>query len=131
DFKAIRELPFKEREKDFEVLWHSNYWDGMLSGVIKMGDREYWIECVLDGVCALSPEPDVGYVNGRNFAIVQLTDEQIQELYRRHTDFQESVGRHTDYTKGSRTLGAHGKDLEGYYKRAKEWPPVDFSTNEV
>lgn len=131
DFRAIRETGFKERDKDFELLWHCNYWDGMLSGVIKMDGRECWIECVLEGVVARSPEPEQGYINGRNFAIFQLSDEQIKELYDRHKDFQESVGTHTDYTAGKRTLGAHGKDMEGYYKRAKERPPLDFSTNEV
>lgn len=131
DFRAIREFPFKERGKDFEVLWHCNYWDGMLSGVVRMGSREFWTECVLDGVVALSPEPDEGYLNGRNFAIVQLDDDQIKELYARHKDFQESVGTHTDYTGGKRALGAHCKDMEGYYKRAKERPPMDFSGNEV
>jgi len=131
DFLAIREFPFKERGKDFEVLWHSNYWDGMLSGVVRMDAREYWIECVLDGVVGLSPEPEEGYLNGRNFAIVQLDDDQIKELYFRHKDFQESVGKHTDYTGGQRTIGAHCKDSEGYYKRAKERPPLDFSGNEV
>jgi len=132
DFRLIRDLPHKKRDVDFKMLWHCSYWDGVLSGVILMGGHEHWFECVLDGVVGLSSDVEEGHLTGRNFAIVRLEDEQIGELYRRHRDFQESVGTHCDYDEsGKRALGAHQKDSEGYYKRAKERPTLDFSNNEV
>lgn len=137
DFNSIREM--EEYDDDGETvrkLWHQNYWDGPLSGVVMFKGREHWFECVLEGV--VGKTIDGSLLDARAFAIVALTDEQIAELYARHRDFQENVGRHCDYSysdegKSSRQLGnlASKDKRDDFYARAKTLEPLDFSQNRV
>jgi len=136
DFSLIREWEPKEDNRDFKVLWHCNFWDGPLSGVMMFEGREHWFETLLEGPVGFNLEGEV--LMGRVYAIVLLTDEQIARLRSDHEDFQRHVGTHTDYTYAedgsrSRAIGAVRKDWEksGYFERAKTREPLKLSENEV
>lgn len=136
------DLPwFNEDGEELRLLWHSNYWDGVLSGMCVLNGREHWFECVNQDVLVDDSDPEfIEY--GRLFAVVLLTDAEIAEEKRRHTLFQTYVGTHCDYTyegpKRRRTLGAMVKDWakdgpakNPFYEQQKGWPTLDFKQNEV
>lgn len=133
DFDALRDLEeIEEDGQEFKMLWHHSYYDGPLSGVAMFREREHWFQCVLEGEVARAM--DGHFIGGRVFAIVELTDEQIKELYTRHEAFERHVGTHTTYKyegrKADRELGAVNpqKDWDKFYDEYKD-KHLDFSAN--
>lgn len=136
DFSKMRDL--EEHDNDggaFRMLWHCNYWDGPLSGVVMYKDREHWFECVLEGVVGRTTGGE--FLTARAFAIVEMTDEQIAEQRYRHESFEKHVGTHTSYTyengKRSRQIGAvhPEKDWDKYQEEVKDRVPQDLSGNRI
>lgn len=124
-YQSLPQIP------EMKKLWYLGYWDGVWSGVCEVDGQK----CFFDFLEAwydnnrYPDEDDLDYDTFeapwyRRFLIVKLTDEQYQELEKRHAKFQRMVGCHTDYdengkcgTKNSPT--ATSETLKQYYDEAK------------
>lgn len=69
---------------DAVPLYHLNYYDGPLSGIIKVGDHHFYVSSI--------------YGEERKWwAAWELTEEELTKEQERHKLFQQYVGTHTDY----------------------------------
>ena len=68
---------------DIKLLYYCNYWDGMLSGMLAYKDRKHWFSCFDDSIDYRKYDEktdefeDLGWY--RRFAIIELSDKQIEE----------------------------------------------------
>jgi hypothetical protein len=69
---------FPERPR---YLWSCTRYDGATSGICLHKGREHWFKCVYDDqwIDRSGSEPE--YLQGRIFALVELTDEDIKHEY--------------------------------------------------
>ena len=84
------------------LLWHSNYYDGVLSGVVLYENKPHWIDLAIEddsgiydestGECTYGPEGDWF----RKFWIYELDHNNCVRLFSEHGLFQGHVGLHTD-----------------------------------
>lgn len=100
------QIPFK----DITLKWHSNYHDGMLSGVAEYRNELVWFECCDDLMTDYlrSDNIDIDYeIPGfnfyRRFLIYELSDEDVKELTYWHDLFCKHVGEHTNYVNNERS----------------------------
>jgi hypothetical protein len=110
------------------LLWHDDYWDGPLSGMLLYQGKEYWFQMIAE-----NDDPDL-VAFYRRFAVLELTEAQLQEEHKWHTLFQEKVGTHTDYdVAGQRELGAlKPQELwHEFYDAYKECTPSTYLENTV
>lgn len=86
---------------DIRYDWHSNYYDGPLSGACEYAGERFWFHCFEED----GPDPS-GEVDEdgdrivrqyRRFKLVRLTLEEWADEDSRHRLFRECVGDHTDY----------------------------------
>lgn len=78
-----------DEQPDLTMLWHSNYYDGPLSGVAEYNGEMVWFDCEDYG--------DWGDDKVRSYALYRLTDEAKAVLISNHNDFREAVGHHCDH----------------------------------
>lgn len=119
-------LPQIERA-DVRLLWHHDFWDGPVSGMVLYRGALCWCQMVAEN------DADAGDWY-RRFAVIRLSDEQQTEEQRWHELFREKVGRHTDYDEeGQRLIGGlEPRDQwPAFYDAYRERTPPDFSANEV
>jgi hypothetical protein len=126
DYLKVSRVP----KSDIRLLWHSGYWDGIISGLLLFKGEKYWFQMIKEGA-------DIIYNEGnerRIYLIVELSGFELTKLEYWHDLFKEKVGTHTEYDDtGKRAIGAlKPKELwddfyESFAKREKE----DFSDNEV
>lgn len=76
----------EKHQPNLEMWWHTNYYDGPLSGMAKYDGEWVWFDC--------SEEDDYG---DRKFALYQLTEEQIGGATAHYFEFRDSVGSHCDH----------------------------------
>lgn len=120
------------------MLWHAHYWDGPLSGYVKVDNETgYWVkmedefryQLFVSAECADCPNKTNRYCCdqhvGRIFLVYKLTPEQEQAFLADHELFREHVGTHTDYYDGEegpgrRELGAvkPRDQWDAYYKHS-------------
>lgn len=125
------------------MLWHSDYWDGPLSGYVQLdGDDGFWVDCIADmwdmrpDDCDTSCTGEDGgkgcpeYKGDRRcrvYLVYVLDDEQRRIRLANHALFREHVGVHTDYDDcGRRPVGVGVKPSSGhhaYYRADLEVPP--------
>ena len=78
------------------LLWHSDYWDGPISGIAEYRKQEYWFRATND------------HSRKRRYWLVRLAPTELIEELARHDDFREMVGWHCDYQENGRSrLDAH------------------------
>jgi hypothetical protein len=108
----IDALPQGEKVEDVRWVYHTGYYDGPLSGMVRLSDgREVWAEMIEE--CG----EDQGHCSFfRRFQLWQLTDHQYDIEARRHADFQRYVGGHTDYDENGR------RDLS-LVRPQEQWAP--------
>jgi hypothetical protein len=99
-----------DKEPELKMLWHSNYWDGPLSGMAKYNGEDVWFECC--------NEDDFG---DRLFALYRLSEEDHKELFRQHELFQHHVGFHGDHDPNVYQEYKGGNDPDKYYKLQKKF----------
>lgn len=110
---------------DVTLLWHSDFWDGPLSGLIAHRGERLWFQMIAE-----NNEPEAWY---RRFALVRLSEQQLREEEWWHEMFRQHVGTHTDYQRADGDPGTvrprdqHAKFYDPYSKRV----PPDLSANEV
>ncbi len=101
--------------KNYRLLWHSTYWDGMMSGMLLYNDQAYWFSCFDDASDYatwiesdninepdLSPSEQLGFY--RRFAVIELTDEQIAKAKYWNDLFCKYVGTYTNYDENGRPI---------------------------
>lgn len=77
-------------EKEFKIIWVSDYYDGELSGMLQLNRVLYWFEMF---------DQNEDWQKGgwfRRYAIIQPSDEQLNKELEVHRDFQRYVGTHWD-----------------------------------
>lgn len=119
-YQELPEIPHIKK------LWHQGYWDGPCNGVCEVDNKKCWFELIDEWVDHNEwPDEDLDFepLWYRRFLIVQLTDEQFQELKKRHEKFQRMVGTHCDYNdKGERGYYQPNDTTDQYYKEQKSEP---------
>lgn len=109
-------------DEDMDVIpaYHLNYYDGPLSGIIKVADRYFYTASI--------------YGEERKWwAVWELTEEELTNEQERHKLFQQYVGTHTDYYKDkdenwTRDVGTckPRESCDIYYKMENK-PCVDYA----
>jgi len=112
-----------EIKEGIRLLWHSGYYDGVMSGVAEYQGQKVYVEVIKETLNSLKVHDSVYRV----FNVYRLTPEQWEELLAWHEDFQTFVGFHTDYYygengKGKRSPGTapgytHEYAMEMFYER--------------
>lgn len=119
------------------ILWHSDYWDGYLTGLCLYQDRKCWFRCVdSDWVkVGVDEDGDDDLQEHRTFEIVELSPDELAELEQWHDLFRQLVGGHTDYNEqGKRDLSKVNRSKESkdkYYELAKDRVRPTFTDNKV
>jgi len=102
-----------------QILYHSNWWDGMLSGAIKYKNKRYWVNC------------DIDEHHYRIFGIYDLTEEEWKEEDYWHNLFEKYVGEHTKHNERNNRVKAELKDYKDHHKfydSAKERKEKDLKS---
>lgn len=110
-FDLIRDsVPQVELNDEVTVAWTHDSWDCRpLAGVCHYQERAHYFRCVMEGYVGQDNRGNP--LRGRILAIVEMTDEQVQEDRRRHMLFK------SDYPK--------------YEQESKTWEPKNFGDSEV
>ncbi|MEN8121443.1 MAG: hypothetical protein ABFS35_13915 [Bacteroidota bacterium] len=110
----IEDLP-KIDFSETENIWVSDYWDGAISGMIEYQNELYRFEMT---------QENEEWKEGewcRRFAILKLSEEQIEREFIVHEDFQRFVGTHYD----GKQLKSPPKFVEGkmneFYDKHSEY----------
>ncbi len=126
--KTLKELR-EESNGQTRMLWHSNFWDGPLSGVILWNGEKAWFEMYDEKDVEIlmsdvewkewidyhkekyGTEPDeedkIEYDRYRYFKVYRLPQQTMNAIIHNHELFRKYVGTHTDYDEnGSRGRGA-------------------------
>lgn len=91
---------------DYAFLWVSDFWDGPISGMLKLDAVQFWFEQFEES----EDETSLWY---RRYAVVQLSHDQIERENEVHADFQRFVGKHWDYD---------SRPEEKELRPKEEWP---------
>jgi hypothetical protein len=123
--EEVMRVPRIDRE-EVRLLWHSDYWDGPLSGMLAYRGEECWFEAVAEN------DPAGRWC--RRFVLLRLSAGQRADEVRWHGLFREHVGHHTDYDdRGGRPVGSvHPPEKwPGFYDAYRRRTPPDYSANAV
>lgn len=124
---AYRRAPRIERG-DVRLLYHVDFWDGPISGLLVYRGEECWFAMVAES------DPDRSEECYRHFVILRLTAAQLAEEHSWHALFRQKVGTHTDDDgQGRRLPGAlQPRDRwREFYDAYRRRTPPDFAGNEV
>jgi len=123
---AIRSGYPEFKNEDVKWLWHSDYYDGPLSLMVKINDKKYWAEFIdeIEWTEQYGPEPnDVDLHRARFFVVLDPGQERIEYEEYWHELFRTCVGTHTDYDEsGTRNTGKvipQGDSWKFFYGRYK------------
>lgn len=108
---------------EVRLLWHDDFWDGPMSGMLLYRGQECWFQMVAE-----SEDDASGWY--RRFVVLQLSPEQHAEELRWHGLFQRSVGGHSDYPEiGQRAAGdvRPREQWSAFYDSYRKRTPRDFS----
>ena len=89
------------------VLWHLEYWDEPLSGVVEHGGTTYFFQAE---PFDWDDPPSV-----HRLVVYQLSDEELEFERDEHERFRRYVGTHTDYDE-------RGQRRVGEVRPRSEWP---------
>jgi len=118
----IAKVDFSETEN----IWVSDYWDGAISGMLEYQNELFWFEMTQE-----NEEWKAGEWY-RRFAIIKLSNEQIEKELEVHEDFQRYVGTHYDGKQlKSPPKFEEGKMDEFYDKHSEYVKSRSFEDNEV
>lgn len=85
------------RWDDIQLLTHSDYYDGPLSGTLLWEGTRYWYECQAYPWDNMTKEDNL-FVFSQVFHLFELTDEEWAFEDEKHADFEKYVGTHTNYS---------------------------------
>lgn len=104
---------YDDKQPDLEMLWHSNYHDGPLSGMAKYDGEYVWFDIL-----------DEDIYGTRFFGLYQLSEEDQQILFSRHELWTKYIGRHCEHHPDQYADYGTG-DFEKYNEAIKTLPNVD------
>lgn len=91
----------EQLEGTCQILWHQNYYDGVLSGMMLYEDKPCWfVECEEEEpqlVIDEDGDEDYEWTWWRKYSVIELTEEQTTHLFALHGLWQFMVGLHADY----------------------------------
>jgi hypothetical protein len=157
--KTLKELR-EESKGQTRMLWHSNFWDCPLSGVILWNGQKAWFDKVdertdiepwseeeikdwleyessKDDKDKLAEDEYFHYDTHFIYKVYRVHPDFMEHLEDNHRDFQDNVGTHCDYDEnGNRHHNLKPYELHGnYYKKDKKvnvcYPPLDKSDSNV
>ncbi|HUC82047.1 MAG TPA: hypothetical protein VMR70_14180 [Flavisolibacter sp.] len=102
EFNLYKNLVKKISADEIQVLWYMDFYDGMLSGMVRYEEQDCLAETITDYTQAIRP---------RVFAVLQLTEEQIKEANYWHSLFE----KHVDF--GRKPQSEHHLFYESYQRR--------------
>jgi len=108
-----------DKEPDLTMLWHSDYYDGPLSGMALYNGEHVWFDC-----------NDDPFDGDRIYALYRLSTETKQELLRQHKLFEHHVGTHSNHDPNDHQEYSGGNDPEKYYELQKKFPKIDPTEGE-
>lgn len=73
---------------EYQTVWIGDYWDAPMTGMLKIGEELFWFELIKEN---WTREDWF-----RRYAIIRLSDEQLEKEWQIHEDFQKYVGIHWD-----------------------------------
>lgn len=116
----------KLTKDDYELLWISDYYDAPISGMLRTSKLLYWFEMTQENDRVIKGEWF------RRYAVVELSNEQLEKEKEVHKDFQKYVGTHWDCVQ----LDDVPKFIEGnaqlfYDKHLEYCKTRQFENNEV
>lgn len=112
---------------EVKLLWHCEFRDGPLSGMLRYAGEMCWYAMIIEN------END-GESWYRRFAVIHLTPDQLADEQYWHDLFRQHVGTHTDYgVDERRTLGAvlPKAGWHQFYNKYNERIKTDYSTRPV
>lgn len=126
-------------ENNVKWLWHSGYWDGPLSGMVIVNGAKRWAEFIDEEEWTEQYGPDeldCDIMDVRFYALLKLTDEQMESEEYWHELFRLCVGTHTDYDKnGQRHLSGvkpEGDSWKFFYGRRKaDYKELDLTQAKI
>ena len=108
------------------LLWHSDYHDGPVSGMLELDGEQCWFLFV----DSLGDDDE----RTRIFNVYRLTQEQLADEIERMAYFRERVGTHCDYKPdGKRDIGGlRPQEMRAaFYERYPPGKDRGYSKNEV
>jgi hypothetical protein len=150
--KTLKELR-EESNGNIRMLWHHDYWDGPISGVILWNGEYCWFNQIeqVDIETPMSEEDKQEFINyceknGYKWYDSDLIDYESYRVYNvyrmpravmkaiihNHSVFQEYVGTHTDYDEyGCRHHNLKSKDfMDAFYSGKVKKEKVDLRLEE-
>jgi len=137
----------KQQLESVSWLWHSDYYDGRLSGMIEYGFEERrigWAKNVYYGdlVCFIDCGQDIDKCDELNhiewtprvYAVYALFDEQYDFEAHKHREFEKYVGLHCSYDKDGKPKASSCKTSAThhlFYDKYREAAGLDLSKNEI
>jgi len=115
--KQLKELR-EENGGQTRLLWHENYWDGPLTGVMLWEGEKCWFETYEDDfverplteeeikdwadflkipVEEVDEEDKIDYEPYRRYNVYRIPKETMEAIEYNHNLFRKYVGTHTDY----------------------------------
>ena len=73
---------------EYQTIWIGDYWDAPITGMLKIDTQFFWFELIKENWTR-----DDWF---RRYAIIKLSDEQLEKELQVHEDFQKYVGIHWD-----------------------------------
>lgn len=118
----------KPNEEEPQMLWHSDYYDGPISGIARYKGQIVWFNCV-------EWEHDNLFFM-RRYALYELTQEQIDHEIEIHNRFRRQVGRHCDYcddfwNPNDEKISSLQPIMNLFYEWFKKTPRTDYTKNKV
>lgn len=109
-------------ESDFKVLWMDDYYDGMLVGMLEYQNRKFRFEIINDITDNISP---------RIFAVIELTQMQIDDEIYWNDMFKKYVGNHNNFD-DEEELKQHPQAMHYlFYDQYKQRPVPNYDLNIV
>lgn len=125
-FDALVRLGPQVPSSSVRLLWHSDYYDGPLSGMCRYRGEDLWFRMF-----------DENQRHGgwhRRFDLVRLTADELADERRWHDLFRRCVGHHCDYDeKGRRAVGmVHPSAMHAeFYDAARNRASRDYKNNPI
>lgn len=133
EYRFPENWPYEDvdKEPDLEMLWHSGYYDGPLSGMALYNGKYVWFECDQWGECIDNDDPCPDY-GMRTYTLHELSEGDLKDQFEAHERFRKYVGHHTDYgVNYSPYEGKPSNILDKFYNWMKRRPQKDFKKNKV
>jgi hypothetical protein len=114
----IQKVPIEE----LNFLWFDDYYDGMLYGMLEYNKTKFRFEIITDYSKEIFP---------RIFAIVALTEEEIEEETCWNNLFLKHVGNHNNFTSNEERYLKPQIEHKLFYDKFNDRKQTDFGKNQV